>query len=335
MHISFLFTLALPFFAALARPLPGGQSDLDLRADPLDVGALDLRSLSLDLHSLDLRELEDLEALLEARAKGAAPRTPPPRQARHSSKPAKAKSKVPAAAPHPKAPSGKITPTQQAERKKAVKHKVAANQKKKADLRDKAIDRKATNPAVKVPRPPRPPTVKGTPKTAKARNTQQRANEKQQERKAAGRTKFADAAAAHRATTNLPNRKHVYNVHEKVNGKVQSVKYTGEDARRAVFNSHLHKNNPVNFQPKTFENRLQGPKDNKSKPIPYMKGKGREFPLSKSPAGYKGEAPGAARVIIQPTKTGHKFQGVVAHDPALPAGHPGHFDHFLVHKSKH
>ena len=271
MYISFLFTLALPFFAALAHPLPGGQSDLDLRADPLDVGALDSRSLSLDLHSLGLRELEDLEALLEARAKShAAPRRPTPRQARHSSKPAKAKSKVPAAALHPKAPSGKITPKQQAERKNAVKDKVAANQRNKADLRDKANDRKANNPAVKVPRPPRPPTAKGTTKTAKAHNTQQEANNRQQERKAAGRNKFADAAAAHKATTNLPNRKHVYKVHEsryfrhkcsffrpnfcgsEVDGKVQSVKYTGEDARRAVFNSHLHKNNLVNFQVCSF-----------------------------------------------------------------------------------
>jgi hypothetical protein len=270
MHISFLFTLALPFFAALAHPLPGGQSDLDLRADPLDGGALDLRSLSLDLHSLDLRELEDLEALLEARAKGAAPRTPPPRQARHSSKPAKAKSKVPAAAPHPKAPSGKITPQQQEERKNAVRDKVAANQRKNADLRNQAIARKAINPAIKVPRLPHSPTVKGTPKTTKAVNTQQLANEHQRARKEAGRIMFADAAAAHRATTNLPNRKHVYNVHEsryfchkcsffgsnfcgsEVNGKVQSVKYTGEDARRAVFNSHFHKNHPVNFQVCSF-----------------------------------------------------------------------------------
>ena len=269
MHISFLFTLALPFFATLARPLPGGQSDLDLRADPLDVGALDLRSLSLDLHSLDLREPEDLEALLEARAKGAVPpKTPPPRQAQDSPKPAKAKSNVPAAAPYPKAPSRKITSQEQAERKNAVKARVAASQSRNADLRSAAIDRKAKNPAVRVPRPPHPPTAKGTPKTAKARITQEKANEKQQERKrkAAEDAKFADVAAAHKATTNLPSRKHVYNVHEstyfrpkcsffhsnfcgsEVDGKVQSVKYTGADVRRAVFNSHLYKEKPVNFQ---------------------------------------------------------------------------------------
>lgn len=58
------------------------------------------------------------------------------------------------------------------------------------------------------------------------------------------------------------------------------------------------------LQPKTFENWLQGPKDNKSKPIPYMNSKGQEFPLFKSPAGYKGEAPGTVRVVAQPTKTG-------------------------------
>ena len=268
MHISFLFTLALPFFAALALPLPGGQSDLDLRADPLDVRALDLRSLSLDL---DLRELEDLEVLLEARAKGYAPRkTPPRRQAQHSSKPAKSKSNVPEAAPHPGVPSRKVTSHQQRERKNGVKQRVADNQARKANSRQRAIERKLTNPAVKVPRPPRAPMERGTPKTAKAQNTQQEANRRQKERKAAGRAKFAGPAAAQRATTNLPNRKHVYNVHEStyfrhkfslfrsnfcgsdVDGKVQSVKYTGADARRAVFNSHLHKNDPVNFQVCSF-----------------------------------------------------------------------------------
>lgn len=215
MHISFLFTLALPFFSALALPLPGGQSDLDLRADPLDVRDLDLRSLNLDL---DTRELEDLEVLLEARAKGSSgyiPRkTPPQRQAQHSSKPAKPKSNVPDAAPHPGVPSRKITSEQQRERKNAVKDRVTANQARKATFRDRAIARKATNPAVKVPRPPRSPTARGTPKTTKAHNTQQEANRKQRERKAAGRATFAGPAAAQKATTNLPNRKHVYNVHE-------------------------------------------------------------------------------------------------------------------------
>jgi hypothetical protein len=85
---------------------------------------------------------------------------------------------VPAAGSHPKAPSGKIAPKQQRERKKAVKDKVAANQRKKADLRDKAIARKAINPAVKVPRTPRPPMAKDTPKTAKVHNTQQKANKR-------------------------------------------------------------------------------------------------------------------------------------------------------------
>lgn len=109
-----------------------------------------------------------------------------------------------------------------------------------------------------------------------------------------------------------------------IGGEVRSVKYTGADARRAVFNSHLHRNDPVNFQvcnfssfncnpttyltlrsqPKIFENRPQGPHGNKSKPIPHMKGKGQEFPLSKNPSGYHGGPPGPARVIIQRTRTG-------------------------------
>jgi hypothetical protein len=334
MHISFLFTLALPLLAALARPLPGGQPesfDLDLRADPLDVDALDLRSLSP-------RELEDLEDLLEARAKGRGGRPPktPPKRNSSPPKPAKPKTApVPVAArPRAGAASKKITPSQQKARKDAVKAKVSLNQGRKAEQHAKAVERKKSNPNAKVPKLPKPPTPKGAPKTAKALRTQQAANQRQKDRKAQGKRTFGAAAAAQKATTHLPSRKKIYNVNEKVNGKVQQVKYNGADVRRAVFNSHLHKNRPVNFQPKTFENRPQGPKGNKSKPIPYMKGKGREFPLSQSPAGYKGERPGAARAIIQRTKTGHKFQGVVAHNPALGGKHPGHNDHFLVKGSK-
>jgi len=187
---------------------------------------------------------------------------------------------------------------------------------------------------VRVHKLPNPPTEKGARKTDKAETTQKAANQKQKARKARGKETVSAAVAALKATTDLPNRRKIYNVNEKVNGKVQQVKYNGADVRRAVFNSHLYKDKPVNFQPKTFENRPQGPKDNKSKPIPFMNGKGREFPLSQSPAGYKGGRPGAARVIIQPTKTGHKFQGVVAHNPALGEKHPGHNDHFLVKGSK-
>lgn len=329
MRISFLFTLALPLLATLARPLPGGQpesSDLDLRADPLDV----------DVRSLGLRELEDFEELLEARAKGKGgppPKTPSKLNSQPP-KPAKPKTAPVPVAARPQAASKKITLDQQKARKDAVRAKVSLSQTKKVEQHAKAVERKKTNPNAKVPKLPNPATSKGAPKTAKALRTQQAANQKQKDRKAEGKKTFGAAAAAQKATTNLPNRKKIYNVNEKVNGKVQQVKYTGADVRRAAFNSHLHKDKPVNFQPKTFENRLQGPKDNKSKPIPYMNGKGREFPLSQSPAGYKGEKPGAARVIIQPTKTGHKFQGVVAHNPALGEKHPGHNDHFLVKGSK-
>jgi len=327
MHISFLFTLALPLLAALARPLPAGQPesfDLDLRADPLDVDTLDLRSLSL-------RELEDFEDLLEVRALkgkgGPSSKTPPKR---NSPPPKRATPKTPVPVATRPQLSKKITRSQQETRKNEVKAKLEHNLKKKEEQRAKAVERKKTNPNAKVPKLPNPPTQKGAPKTAKALRTQQEANKKQQERKAKGKETVRPAVAALKATTNLPNRRKIYNVNEKVDGKIQQVKYNGADVRRAVFNSHLYKDKPVNFQPKTFENRPQGPKDNKSKPIHLMKGKGREFPLSQSPAGYTGGKPGAARVIIQPTKTGHKFQGVVAHNPALGEKHPGHNDHFQI-----
>jgi len=268
---------------------------LELRTYPLDVDTFDLRSLSPREPS------EDLEVLLEARR---APPTVPVNKAA----------------------------IQQA-RKADVRATVQRNQDRKADQRRTAIERKATNPAVRIPKPPKPAAPPGAPKTAKHLKTQAAANERQKERKQAGAAKFADAKKAYAATSHLPNRKKVYNVNEQINKKIQTVKYTGADARRAVFNSHLYKNNPVNFQPKVFENRPQGPKDNKSKPIPYMNGKGQEFPITQGHPGYKGERPGAARVIIQPTKTGHKFQGVVAHNPALGNGHPGHNDHFLVKQS--
>jgi len=186
MHISFLFILALPLLAALARPLPGGQPesfDLHLRADPLDVDALDLRSLSL-------RELEDIEDLLEARAKGKGgpPKTPP--QAK------------------------KITRSQQKARKDAVKAKVSLKLEKKKEQHAKIVKRKQANPSVKVPKPPNEPTPKGAPKTAKALRTQQAANQKQKDRKAERKKTFGAAAAAYKATTHLPNRKKIYNVNE-------------------------------------------------------------------------------------------------------------------------
>jgi len=297
MHISFLITLALPLLAALARPLPGGQPDsfdLELRTYPLDVDTLDLRSLSP-------REPEDLEVLLEAR-------------------------RAPVAVPVNKA-------AKQQDRKAKVRADVQKNQDRKAKGREIAKQQKATDPTVRIPKSPKPPTMPHAPKTAKHQKTQAAANQRQRERKQAGGAKFADAKKAYAATSHLPNRKKVYNVNEHVNKKIQAVQYTGADARRAVFNSHLHKNNPVNFSPKVFGNRPQGPVGNKSKPIPYMNGKGQEFPLAKGHPGYKGERPGAARVIIQPTKTGHKFQGVVAHNPSMGKDHPGHNDHFLVKPS--
>jgi len=128
MHISFLFTLALPLLAALARPLPRGQPesfDLDLRADPLDVDTLDLRSLSL-------RELEDFEDLLEVRALkgkgGPSSKTPPKR---NSPPPKRATPKTPVPVATRPQLSKKITRSQQETRKNEVKAKLETQPKEK------------------------------------------------------------------------------------------------------------------------------------------------------------------------------------------------------------
>jgi hypothetical protein len=289
MHISFLITLALPLLAALARPLPGGQPDsfdLELRTYPLDVDTLDLRSLSP-------REPEDLEVLLEAR-------------------------RAPVAVPVNKA-------AKQQDRKAKVRANVQKNQERKAKGRN--------------PKSPKPPTMPHAPKTAKHQKTQAAANQRQRERKQAGAAKFADAKKAYAATSHLPNRKKVYNVNER---KPSALSYmppffnfhcqmsirrfrlcntpvlmlvalsstatctrTTPSISRYV-SLHFLSLSTINVlsQPKVFGNRPQGPVGNKSKPIPYMNGKGQEFPLAKGHPGYKGERPGAARVIIQPTKTG-------------------------------
>jgi hypothetical protein len=303
MHISFLITLALPLLAALARPLPGGQPDsfdLELRTYPLDVDTLDLRSLSP-------REPEDLEVLLEAR-------------------------RAPVAVPVNKA-------AKQQDRKAKVRADVQKNQDRKAKGREIAKQQKATDPTVRIPKSPKPPAMPHAPKTAKHQKTQAAANQRQRERKQAGGAKFADAKKAYAATSHLPNRKKVYNVNERkpsalsympsfVNFHCQmsirrfrlcntpvlmlvALSSTATCTRTTPSISryvslHFLSLSTINVlsQPKVFGNRPQGPVGNKSKPIPYMNGKGQEFPLAKGHPGYKGERPGAARVIIQPTKTG-------------------------------
>jgi hypothetical protein len=140
----------------------------------------------------------------------------------------------------------KITAAQQAARKQAVKDKVTANQASNKAKKESLQETKKANPNAepnkkgrkapspkpgkpsppgwranartkgnilpKEPKTPKPNAVKGAAKTEKALKTQQAANDKTAARKAAGRAKFGDAAAAQRATTGLPPRKGTYNV---------------------------------------------------------------------------------------------------------------------------
>ena len=64
----------------------------------------------------------------------------------------------------------------------------------------------------KEPKTPKPNAAKGAKKSEKALKTQQAANAKTAARKAAGRAKFGDAAAAQKATTSLPARKGEFKV---------------------------------------------------------------------------------------------------------------------------
>jgi hypothetical protein len=139
----------------------------------------------------------------------------------------------------------KITAAQQAARKQAVKDKVTANQASNKAKKESLQETKKANPNAepnkkgrkapspkpgkpsppgwranartkgnilpKEPKTPKPNAVKGDPKTEKALKTQQAANARTAARKAAGRAKFGDAAAAQKATTGLA-RKSTFNV---------------------------------------------------------------------------------------------------------------------------
>jgi len=233
---------------------------------------------------------------------------------------------------HSKEPKPKLTAEQAKQRKDAVRQKVTDNQQTNAAKRTKALDHNASiqNPPgsarkwkagsrpMEVPRVPRPDMAKGTPRSDKATQKQQEANDRRKARS----SKFTDARNAYKKTENLPGR----------NDKFSTVKgdFTGKDARTAAFNAHQFKNHPVNFQPKTFENKEQGPANNRHFPLPNMNGQGTEFPMEAGKkGGYQGGPPSAARVVLQANaKGGHDFKGVVAHQQS---GGPGNMDHTQIH----
>jgi len=149
-------------------------------------------------------------------------------------------------------------------------------------------------------------------------------------KKQASHDKYGAAAAAHKATTNLPNRNQQFQV-------PGGPTYSGKDVRKAIFDSHMEnqankgksktqlKKSPL----KSFGNsdhRLPNPnKPQDIKSINNMKGQGQEFPIGDS------VNKGPARVITQKTKAGHTtFKGVVAHDVSRPHGSTGYNDHFQI-----
>jgi hypothetical protein len=173
--------------------------------------------------------------------------------------------------------------------------------------------------------------ARGPVNPAKRASSQAAANAKLAARKQAGRNKFGAAAAAHRATTNMPGRKQQF----KVPGGGPT--FSGKQVRKAVFDSHMEREanrgrsrtqqrrSPL----KPFGNsnhRQPNPKRPKDvKSINHMRGPGHEFPIGST------VNKGPARVITQQTRNGHtKFKGVVAHDVTRAPGSPGYNDHFQV-----
>jgi len=169
------------------------------------------------------------------------------------------------------------------------------------------------------------------PKTAKHASTQAAADTKKTIKKQDGQAKFGAAAAAHKATTNMPGRQQKF----KVPGSGPT--FTGKDARKAVFDSHMERqanagksNRQLKKSPlKSFGNsdhrQPQPNKPHDTKSINHMSGSGHEFPIG-DPVNK-----GPARVITQQTADGHtKFKGVIAHDVSRGATDVGYNDHFQV-----
>ena len=218
---------ALPLLASVASTLArvghldseelvsrytGYDKELSRRDNSFGINSeYDLRSLT----DYELRSLTDhLDTYLEARANGNPYRV--------------------------KQPKPKLTKNKQNARKDGVRNKVKANQAnnavKKKDLQEKAkTERKYGKPRSaknqppnqpgyraagrkiphgqsgsrlpKQPKTPKPAMKKGDPKSAKSQARQAAANQRQRDRKAAGRANFADAKKKYGKTTNLPNRK--------------------------------------------------------------------------------------------------------------------------------
>jgi len=140
------------------------------------------------------------------------------------------------------------------------------------------------------------------------------------------------AGAEHRKTTGLPGRNQKFTI--PAGGGKSAHTFTGKDVRKANFGSHI-KNSGGNRFGKPFANNDHKDPGHSgtTKPIPGMVGAGHEHPLSGATNHgqmKKDHKSQPARIISQPTATGHKHMGVIAHDQSRPAGHPGVNDHFKI-----
>jgi hypothetical protein len=170
------------------------------------------------------------------------------------------------------------------------------------------------------------------------------AHDKKQELRNAAQSKRLRMQAAgvqHRITTGLPDRTHRFTI-PAGNGKPERT-YTGKDVRKANFGSHIKSADrivsgtllPGTRFGKPFKNADHGDagQSGTTKPIPGMVGGGHEHPLSGATShqqmknDHRNEP---ARIISQPTATGHQHMGVVAHDQARPSTHLHSDDHFKV-----
>lgn len=193
-----------------------------------------------------------------------------------------------------------------------------------------------------------------SPRSSNAKKARIAANKPiRQAQKDANRQKYAKAAKAHRATTNLPARNSIFKVRGG-NGK-PAQKWTGKEVRKAVFKGHVEAERMKGLSKtqakktgkvKPFSNRMHdAPKPGSGArplnkmtvdPSGHTKGKapGREAQL-KNKAKATNPGPGPARVITQQTKAGHHtFRGVIAHDQSRKPGDTGYNDHFQVKENK-
>ncbi|KAF9530650.1 hypothetical protein CPB83DRAFT_892604 [Crepidotus variabilis] len=167
--------------------------------------------------------------------------------------------------------------------------------------------------------------------------------------KVAKKAHFAPAAAAHKKTIGLPNRKTIFHVPGSAATGKKSQTYTGKQVRKAVFDGHVIAGKSPSQQKKhgvvAFQNRNHA--------NPHASGKGgvkplknmhptrpaREVRLPNQHPGHLAHGakppPGPARVITQVNKKGnHVFRGVIAHDQSRAHGSHGANDHFKVKGNK-